>query len=166
MPNEKDRDALRDALGRFNIEADRIHLIERNALSTSHQNVIIHETDRTPVIFDPDLGGDAGPRERCETRPYSMDIGGVASTDRDGRFRWKLSDFICNDPDTSGHYSEPISFVATAMRSTPITMTTRVRNVGDDVEIDVFSWDATGDPAPSVRFGWRLWIVGGGPIVQ
>ena len=163
MHDDKDLKNLVRALDRYNIDLDRIEFIERDALYKEHQSVVMHESDRTPVFVDPESAGDHGPRERCQIRQSSRDIGGVAKTNTEGHLLWRLSDYVC---DTIGGYEEPISFVATANRSTPVIMTCKVRSVGHDIQIDVWSWEVSGDPAPSVRFSWRCWAVGGGIIVD
>jgi hypothetical protein len=161
MSDEEKFNKLSRALGRFNVDLDQVRFIERDALSTAHLGVVVHMTDKTPVVVAPELGGATGYRERCEIRNNSIDIGGVARTGNNGRLLWKMSNFICETDGSFSDYIDPVSFVATARSKTPVLVTTVVRRVDSDVEIDVYSWMLSGEPAPSIRFNWRCWVEGG-----
>ena len=114
------------------------------------------------MVVDPELGQRGGIRESCYPRS-ELDVGGVASTNRQGQLRWLLSQIICEvDPRTI--YAAPISFVATAMSASAETTTARIISTGGDVVIDVFSWDSAGNSAPNVRFSWRYWSLSEVPV--
>jgi hypothetical protein len=90
---------------------------------------------------------------RCD--PTSLvDVSGVASTGSDATRQLRLSDFTCL---TDLHFQHPINVVATPLSSTPcfVTLSHTLVNDGEDVEIQVWSWDSGGDPAPAVSFDWR-----------
>jgi len=131
-----------------------LNFVERNCVYKA-QSATVHEVDRTPVIFDPDLGGGTEVPARCFDSG-SLDLGGQAVTDNAGRFTWKLSSFVCKAD--RGNYAAPATFVTTAMSSSPIFLTTQTLSIGSDLVIDVFSWDTNGAPAPNVRFAWRCWV--------
>ncbi|MDH3264354.1 MAG: hypothetical protein OEM24_10175, partial [Paracoccaceae bacterium] len=86
----------------------------------------------------------------------AMDIGGKSVTGSDGKMRWKLSNYICD----LGRIviEEPVAFVATPRATTPFLMTSITVSLGNDLEIDVFSWDVNGNPAAGTRFSWRCWF--------
>ena len=128
--------------------------LERDSIYKA-QSATVHEVDRTPVLFDPDLGGGIEVPARC-FESASLDLGGQAVTDSAGRLTWKLSNFVCRADRLN--YLAPTSFVTTAMSSSPIFLTTRTLSSGSDLVIDVFSWDTNGAPAPNVRFAWRCWV--------
>jgi hypothetical protein len=141
------RDLGFDFPGLIFIERDCIYKVE---------SAIIHEVDRTPVIFDPGLGGGTGEVPARCFESSALDLGGQAVTDNAGRLTWKLSDFVCN-ADRAG-YQAPASFVTTALSTAPIFLTARILSTGGDLVVDVFSWDTSGAPAPNVRFAWRCWV--------
>ena len=149
-------DALRKALLNLGFNLPELRFIERESLSVG-QPVRIHEIDRTPLLMDPDLGPGEGVRKKCFDST-GLDVGGKAVTDNAGRLLWKLSDFVCVVGRLS--VSEPASFVATARSKSPVFLTSRTISTGDDLVIDVFSWDTSGNPAPKVGFAWRCWIEG------
>lgn len=130
------------------------NFIERNCVYRIGR-ATVHEVDRTPVIFDPDLGGGGEVPTRC-FESDAIDLGGQAVTDSAGRLTWKLSDFVCK-ADRAG-YQAPASFVTTALTGAPIFLSARVVSTGGDLVIDVFSWDTNGAPAPNIRFAWRCWV--------
>jgi hypothetical protein len=131
-----------------------LNFIERDCVYKI-QRATVHEVDRTPVIFDPDLGGASEVPTRC-FESDAIDLGGQAVTDSAGRLTWKLSDFVCK-ADRAG-YQAPVSFVTTALTSSPIFLTARMVSSGGDLVVDVFSWDSSGAAAPNIRFAWRCWI--------
>ncbi len=154
--DEKSRE-LKKLLREFGID---FPTTRRNCLYT-HPNVRVQEIDLTQEIFDPDQGKTADSRRRC-SRSRSIDLGGWAVTDGSGQRVWKLSEFVC-DAD-SRLYRRPVSFVATALSETPVSMTVSVQSTGNDLIVEVRSWDASGDPAPRVAFSWRCWAEATGGI--
>lgn len=99
-------------------------------------------------------------RDLIAVRPNScyptslLDVSGFATTAGDGKSQFRLTDFICR---TDVHFEQPINVVATPLSSTPCFVTLRhmVVNDGADVEIQVWSWDSGGNPAPAISFDWR-----------
>ena len=53
---------------------------------------------------------------------------------------------------TDVHFDQPINVVATPLSSTPcfVTLNHALVNVEDDLEIQAWSWDSDGNPAPGV----------------
>ena len=146
-------DAVRRAILDLGIDFPGLSFVERDSLSTS-ESVSIHEVDRTPVFVDPELGAGDGIREKC-FNSNGLDVGGKSVTSDEGKFTWKLSNFICEVGRLN--VSEPACFVATARSNSPVFLTSSTVSVGDDLVIDVFSWDTSGNAAPNVRFSWRCW---------
>ena len=152
--SKKTLETLRKLFLDLGLNFPGLDFVERDAIYRV-QNATVHETDRTPVIFDPDLGGGTETPARCFDSG-AIDLGGQAVTDSAGRLTWKLSNFVCRADRAS--IVKPETFVATAMSSSPIFLTTRTLSAGSDLVIDVFSWDTDGAPAPNVRFAWRCWV--------
>jgi hypothetical protein len=146
-------EALTKLFRDLGIDFPGLNFLERDAIYKI-EGATVHETDRTPVIFDPDFPPTEVPA-RCFASD-AIDLGGQAVTDAAGRLTWKLSNFVCKGD--RANYLAPPAFVATAMSSAAIVLTTRTVSLGSDLVIDVFSWDASGAPAPNVRFAWRCWI--------
>lgn len=155
MSSTASRETLRKLLLDLGLDFPGLVFVERDCIYKS-QSATVHEVDRTPVIFDPDLGGGGEVPVRCFDNE-SLDLGGHAVTDSAGRLTWKLSSFVCQADRSS--YVAPATFVTTAMSSSPIFLTTRTLSIGSDLVIDVFSWDTNGVPAPNVRFAWRCWVL-------
>jgi hypothetical protein len=154
MPKYKGNiEELMKALQAFDLPLLDLNFVVRDALSNTTRTQI-HITDRTPVILDPDIGGGDSNREFCNVGD-GIDIGGKSSTGNDGKTHWKLSNFICESSAIT--VDEPVAFVATARADRPIVMTSETVAVGNDLEIDVYSWDINGNPAPGTRFSWRCW---------
>ena len=154
MPKyKKNFETLTKALQAFGIPLPEINFVVRDALSNTTR-IQIHETDRTPVVFDPDIGGGDGIREICSFS-NGIDTGGKSVTGSDGKTRWRLSHFICESGAIK--VEEPVAFVATARADRPVIMTSETVSVGNDLEIDIYSWDINGNPAPGTRFSWRCW---------
>jgi len=151
MDYESSLEALKRGLSGFGLDLPDLNFVQQDALYTDDV-ATIHEVDRTPVILDPALGGRGAAPVRC-FRSRAFDMGGRANTDSVGRLVWKLSDFVCNPGGT--FYSQPVSFVATAVSSSAQFLTTRMQSTGNDLIIDVFSWDTNGAPAPRVAFAWH-----------
>lgn len=93
-----------------------------------------------------------------------LDVGGLSSTGADGTKIVLVSDFVCF---FNGYtYSEPINVVATCRTASPVflTLTHTLVASGTDIQINVFTWDANGKPAPNVSFDWRCRAVAN-PII-
>jgi len=83
-----------------------------------------------------------------------LDVGGVASTDSNGKRILLLKSFMCPVDELFTH---PIIVVATPLSDSPryITVLHSLLNNGADVEMRFATWDATGAPAPNVAFNFR-----------
>ena len=88
-----------------------------------------------------------------------LDVSGASYTGPDGKRVILLSDAMCLPQHRL--LSEPVNLLATARSEKPcfVTTTHSLINPTDvlqsDLEITVFSWDATGAAAPNVPFHWR-----------
>jgi len=89
---------------------------------------------------------------RCVDEP-TIDIAGASTTNNDGKFTWRLNNFVCWEDE----YGVPISFVATPHSQSPICLTIDIDylSLPGDVVVKVFTWDLNGRPAPKIRFSWR-----------
>ena len=92
-----------------------------------------------------------------------IDLGGGSMTDSLGRITWRLSNFVCREPERqSGPVEFPVSFVATPLIDKPVYITTsykgRETQPKNDLILEVYSWDRLGEPAPYVPFYWRCRI--------
>ena len=153
-PSQETMETLKTLFRDLGLDFPGLNFIQRDCIYKA-EAATVHEVDRTPVIFDPNLGGPGEVPARC-FESGSLDLAGESVTDSAGRFTWRLSDFICSS-DRAG-YLAPASFVTTAMSGAPIFLTARILSSGADLVIDVFSWDVSGAPAPNVRFAWRCWV--------
>ncbi|MEO0817169.1 MAG: hypothetical protein AAFX86_07650 [Pseudomonadota bacterium] len=162
----KKREQLIKALDQVGANLGVLNLVERDAMSQNLYQVTVHETDRTPVVVDPELGGDGAPRESCFTSQSTLDICGMSKTVSSGKIQWRLSSYLCGPRPTVPSYQLPHSFVATPMSAEPVIVTARQRLLDADVEFDVFSWNPDGTPAPNVQFSWRYWVNLIVPIVE
>jgi hypothetical protein len=89
-----------------------------------------------------------------------LDVSGVSSTGSDGKRVFRLSEFVCFG--TINSLAEPINVVATPLANAPGFLTAQHQLIPatvDDVEITIFTWDASGAPAPNVVFDWRCRVV-------
>jgi len=98
-----------------------------------------------------------------------LDVGGHSSTGADGTATVLVSNFVCNF--TTYNYSEPINVVATPRTASPVFLTlthTLVTQTGqfNDIQINVFTWDTNGNPAPNVSFDWRCRAAVAAKIIQ
>jgi hypothetical protein len=147
--------AIHTALGNLGLDLPSLNFIERDALSNV-EGTRFHVTDRTPILVPDDAShAGGGPREFCFAG-QAMDIGGKSITGSDGKMRWTLKDYICEDP--LMFIEEPVAFVATPRAAGPVMMTSTTVSTGNDLVIDVFSWNTNGTPAASTRFSWRCWF--------
>jgi hypothetical protein len=98
--------------------------------------------------------------KRCEQTPL-LDLSGFATTGKDGKCLFRLTDFICPDPVITFTFGHPVNFVATPFSAEPRFLTvlhSLVTNKADqqiDVEIQVSTWGTNGVAAPNVAFDWR-----------
>jgi len=94
--------------------------------------------------------------KRCEPA-LLLDVNGIATTGKDGKSIFRLTNFICLDGVT---FERPINFVATPLSSKPCFLTALISlvNNGADVEIHVSSWNANGAAVPNISFDWRCQV--------
>ena len=98
-----------------------------------------------------------GPKT-CEQQQGLLDVSGWWLTGSDGKSVFRLVNFICYE---ALPFMHPINVVITPTSSEPCFATvlhSLVKNDKDevvDVEIQVFTWDANGAPAPNTSFNWR-----------
>jgi hypothetical protein len=90
-----------------------------------------------------------------------LDVSSSSTTGSTGSVTLLINDFICPN-DVGRIYGEPVNIVATPVSTTPVYVTithslvtippsTFVQNV----QINIFTWDAKGAPAPNVTVNWR-----------
>jgi hypothetical protein len=96
--------------------------------------------------------------QRC-TRGTILHICGWSQTGRDGVAEIRIRDYVClDDGEGAGEDRDelvpPAFFVATPRSEAPVHLTSMVTSVGGDarMQIKVFAWTITGEPAPKVRF--------------
>ena len=96
------------------------------------------------LILQPNLCNDA----------LLLDVTGIGITDNEGKRTLRLRGFLC---DVGERFNFPMNCVATPLSLTPVfvTLNHTLVNNGDDVEMQFFTWDAAGAPAPRVSFDWR-----------
>ena len=90
-----------------------------------------------------------------------LDVAGFVVTSSNGTANLRVTAFLC--PNEAGRqYKEPVNIVATAASATPIVVTvthslvtTPPSTDAADVQINIFTWDAKGAPAPNVGVNWR-----------
>jgi hypothetical protein len=96
--------------------------------------------------------------KHCEATQL-LDVSGIARTGNDGKSLFRLTRFFC--PDAFPSFESPINVVATPLSSMPCFATVMFSLVddGQDVEIQVFTWDANGEAAVSISYDWRCRVV-------
>jgi hypothetical protein len=97
-----------------------------------------------------------------------IDICGNGQTDRDGEMKIRIEDFVCLRAAKPGEGAEliepPVYFVATPMINKPVLVTFEISRRPADVfdalglDINVRTWEITGEPKPRVRFQWRCCV--------
>lgn len=97
------------------------------------------------------------PPSQCQEREC-IDLSGIASTGSDGRKTWRFTDYNCY---SDAIPEEPASFIATPVTDRPIHLTAKItfQSSPKDLVVEIFTWDANGNPAPSVRFSWRCRVI-------
>lgn len=92
----------------------------------------------------------------CSTSEL-LDVSGVNATSDTGNLTLLVKDFLC--PDEPGRvYNEPVNIVATAVSANPFILTVThslISSPTPNVQINIFSWDFNGAPAPNVVVNWR-----------
>jgi hypothetical protein len=115
-------------------------------------------TDSTTTILNLLLG------KRC-VRSRMLDVSGSGVTDANGKATIRLKDVTClfGPPQAGENFliaSAPINVVATPRAQTAIHVTIRAVLVSADrdAQIDVFAWNAQGQPAAGAAFNWRCTV--------
>jgi hypothetical protein len=100
-----------------------------------------------------------------------LDVSGVSTTSSTGSVTLLITNFLCPN-ENSRVYNEPVNIVATAVSASPFFLTvthslviTPPNTTATNVQINIFSWDANGAPAPNVTVNWRC-RVPTFPIIQ
>ena len=94
-----------------------------------------------------------------------LDASGLTTTGVNGQAIFLLSQYVCLPLVRA--FAAPINVVATVRSSSPVYVTATLTLIPDpnspasnnDVQITLYSWDATGKPAPSVSIDWRCRVV-------
>lgn len=146
-------DDLTSAIHAFDVHVPGVNPMVRDAIS-GKARIQVHVTDESRHLLASDVS-EGGTKGLCYIGD-SLDLGGKAQTGTDGKVSWKLSNFICGPGPAK--LDEPVSFVATARANHPIIITSDIVKTGGDLEIDVYSWELSGEPAPETRFSWRCWV--------
>jgi hypothetical protein len=126
--------------------------------------VLSREIFSTDIATEPSTTGSSN--KTCK-QSFLIDVGGLSETDANGKVTLHLSDYTCRSGgrDHGRYFGQPTVFVATPRSSSPVFITSRQRTIetqvefeANDIEIDAYSWDAEGKPAPSVPFSWRCLV--------
>ncbi len=106
--------------------------------------------------------GTTHPDPRCILNYDGIDLSGGSVTGSAGRTTWRLSNFVCRESglDEGLAVDFPVSFVATPLSDKPAYITVKFLGVvtPKDLDIEVYSWDSQGNPAPFTYFYWRCRI--------
>jgi hypothetical protein len=101
------------------------------------------------------------PRPNICSPSELLDLSAVGVTPDTGHLTLLIANFLC--PGESPRlYFEPVNLVATAFTANPVFLTathklivTPPDTAATNVQIDIFSWDANGAPAPEIAVNWR-----------
>ncbi len=131
--------------GDFGLE---FNFTSKPSVHTNDVNAVVLEI--TPII-------DGVSRTCADTRV--IDVSGVSATDENGKFDWRLRNFIAPCDKLFFDFDIPMSFVATPHSVSPVYLTTNPKRgpfaPRDDVIVEVLTWDNTGAAAPRKVFSWR-----------
>jgi hypothetical protein len=149
MPENKDiKRALDELLGE-ELSAEQLQNIQLFLKVATWNRIEDGRVTRTSPIL---------PGKFCDPQKL-LEVSGVAATGANGKVRFRLKEFLCLDLLT---FDYPINVVATPLASKPVFLTVKhslvmnpANNLGEDVAIEVFTWDANGAPAPKIAFNWR-----------
>lgn len=156
MPDKKTdvREQLRDAIG--NIPEGAI--IDSNEIAIQWPIAIYSIEESTTTIQNLILG------KRC-VRSRMLDVSGGGVTDANGKATIRLKDATClfAPPQAGQNFlvaSAPINVVATPRTQVATHLTVRATLVSADrdAQIEVFGWDAQGQPAARAPFYWRCTV--------
>jgi hypothetical protein len=119
-----------------------ISFLQPVAVSTTSENAAV--TKRSILIARPN---------QCHLS-RALDVSGLTTTGTDGTITFRLRSFLCH---TGEDFAQPINVVVTPISRTPCFATVRAVLVdsADDVEIQLWSWNPDGSPAPRVTVNWR-----------
>jgi hypothetical protein len=149
MPENKDiKRALDELLGE-DLTADQLQNIQLFLKIGTWNRIEEGRVTRTSPLI---------PGKFCEAQKL-LEVSGAAATGANGKVRFRLKEFICLDLLT---FDYPINVVATPLASRPVFLTVKhslvmnpANTFGEDVAIEVFTWDANGAAAPQIAFNWR-----------
>jgi hypothetical protein len=149
MPENKDiKRALDELLGE-ELSAEQLQNIQLFLKIATWNRIEDGRVTRTSPIL---------PGKFCDPQKL-LEVSGVAATGANGKVRFRLKDFLCLDLLT---FDYPINVLATPLASKPVFLTVKhslvmnpANTLGEDVAIEVFTWDANGAPAPKIAFNWR-----------
>jgi hypothetical protein len=156
MPDKKTdvRDELKDALGKIPEGA----IIDRNEIAIQWPIAIYSIEASTTTILNLFLG------KRCVSSKM-LDVSGGGLTDANGKATIRLKDVTClfGPPQAGENFlvaSAPINVVATPRTQVATHLTVRATLVtaDRDAQIEVFGWDAQGQPAGQTPFYWRCTV--------
>ena len=156
MPDKKTdvREQLRDAID--NIPEGAI--IDRNEIAIQWPIAIYSIEESTTTIQNLILG------KRCVSSRM-LDLSGGGVTDANGKATIRLKDVTClfAPPQAGQNFlvaSAPINVVATPRTQVATHLTVRATLVSADrdAQIEVFGWDAQGQPAARTPFYWRCTV--------
>ena len=133
-------------------------ILDRGEILLQWPIAIYSITDSTTTIQNLFLG------KRC-VRSRMLDVSGGGFTDANGKATIRLKDVTClfGPPQAGENFliaSAPINVVATPRAELAIHVTVRASLVSADrdAQIDVFAWNAQGQPAAGAAFYWRCTV--------
>ncbi|MGW9184873.1 hypothetical protein [Agromyces sp. NPDC055661] len=148
------REQLKAALGAIPEGA----IVDRGEILIQWPIAISSITDSTTTIQNLLLG------KRC-VRSRMLDVSGGGVTDANGKATIRLKDVTClfAPPQAGENFlvaSAPINVVATPRAQSAIHATVRASlvNADRDAQIEVFTWDAQGQPVGGAPFYWRCTV--------
>jgi len=146
--NRTDRSELADhfeaIIGREISQAELTELVLRTATGLYSDE----SGWRTVRTYSP---GGLPPRKACEREEEIETFGGIVATGQNGKAQFQLSDFHCI---VDFHPGRPIISVATAHTHNPVFVTMVDTPAQNDVKIEIYAWDADGNPAANVPIRW------------
>lgn len=148
------REQLREAIG----DIPEGVIVDRGDVRIQWPVALYTITDSTTTIQNLFLG------KRC-LPSQMLDVSGAGTTDGSGKATLSVKAVTClfGSPGAGENFLNPVSpaYVVATPRSTVAThVTARATVVPNDrdVQIEVFAWDAQGQPAASTPFNWRCTV--------
>ncbi len=147
------REQLREAIG----EIPEGVIVERGDGRIQWPVALYAVTDSTTTIQNLFLG------KRC-LPSQMLDVSGAGTTDGSGKATISVKAVTClfGSPAAGTNFLNPVSpayVVATSRSQVATHVTARAVVANDrDVQIEVFAWDAQGQPVASAPFNWRCTV--------